>query len=97
MRNISLKLFGALSLILALASCSVEETFVGGTDVKPIVAPVTEDVVPGELIVRFDARVSQILEEAGVVTKSGQENFDRSGVLSVALMLGKIEGRRRRG
>ena len=92
MRNISLKLFGALSLILAFASCSVEEPVVGGTDVKPIVAPVTDDVVPGELIVRFDARVSQILEEAGVVTKSGQENFDRSGVLSVDQILDMVDG-----
>ena len=92
MRNINLKLFGALSLIVAMVSCSVEEPVTGGVDVKPVVAPLTEDVVPGELLVRFDARVSQILEEAGVVTKSGQGNLNRSGVLSVDEILDMVNG-----
>ena len=92
MRNKYLKLFGALSLIVALASCSVEEPVAGVADVKPAVAPLTEDVVPGELLVRFDARVSQILEEAGLVTKSGQGDLSRSGVLSVDQILDMVKG-----
>ena len=92
MRNKYIKLFGALSLMVALASCSVEEPVAGGVDVKPAVAPVTEDVVPGELLVRFDARVSQILEDAGLVTKSGQSNLSRSGVLSVDEILDIVKG-----
>ena len=92
MRKINLKLFGALSLIMAMVSCSVEEPVIGGADVKPAVAPVTEDVVPGELLVRFDARVSQILEDAGVVTKSGQGDLSRSGVLSVDQILDMVNG-----
>ena len=92
MRNIYIKLFGALSLIVALASCSVEEPVAGVADVKPAVAPLTDDVVPGELLVRFDARVSQVLEEAGVVTKSGQTDLSRSGVLSVDQILDMVKG-----
>ena len=92
MRNINIKFFGALSLMVALASCSVEEPVVGGTDVKPAVAPLTDDVVPGELLVRFDSRVSQVLEEAGLVTKSGQGDLSRSGVLSVDQILDMVKG-----
>ena len=50
------------------------------------------DVVEGQLLVRFDARVSDILDKAGV-TKSGPKMpMDRSGVLSVDEILDLVEG-----
>ena len=92
MRNRYVKLFGALAFMSALASCSVEEPSAGVQAGSQVLAPVSEDVVPGELLVRFDERVSNILEEAGVVTRSGQESLSRSGVLSVDQILEMVDG-----
>ena len=87
MRNRYLKLFGALALMSALSSCAVEEPSSGVQADSQVFAPVSEDVVPGELFVRFDERVSKVLEEAGVVTKSGHTSMTRSGLLSVDQIL----------
>ena len=79
-------------LVLGLAACSVDEHKVAlGLD-SPKVSEPTADVVAGQLLVRFDARVSEILDKAGL-TKSGSGlPMDRSGVLSVDEVLDLVEG-----
>ena len=84
-------LFLTAILIAGFSSCSVEGP-VGADAPADKVAPVGPDVVEGELFVRFDASVSEILENAGVVTKSGSDGSSRSGVLSVDEVLELVEG-----
>ena len=72
-------------------SCSIEG------DSTPIqeehkISQFSSDVVEGQLLVRFDPRVSDILDKAGV-TKSGPSlPMDRSGILSVDEILDLVEG-----
>ena len=73
--------FLAASLVLGLASCAID---------APVEAPMPEqpqlnvtDAVPGQLLVRFDARVADVLEQAGVT---------KSGVLSVDEILALVDG-----
>ena len=80
--NIRAKIyFAAASLVLGLASCAID---------APVEAPMPEqpqtsvtDAVPGQLLVRFDARVADALEQAGVT---------KSGVLSVDEILALVDG-----
>ena len=80
--NIRAKIyFVAASLVLGLASCAID---------APVEAPMPEkpqtnvtDVVPGQLLVRFDERVADALEQAGVT---------KSGVLSVDEILALVDG-----
>lgn len=91
MKNIFRILFFAVTLVAGLSSCSVEGP--GGTGTpEDKVAPIGPDVVSGELFVRFDASVSEILDAAGVLTKSGADAASRSGVLSVDEVLELVEG-----
>lgn len=87
------KILFIFTLILGLSACSVEEQSYGGSvDASTsVVAPAPQDAVQGELLVRFDPRVSDILERAGV-TKSGSAPATRSGVLSVDDILDMVEG-----
>lgn len=81
----------ASALMFGLAACSVEGpgVVVPESDKTP---QMSEDVVSGELLVRFDPRVSEILERAGV-TKSGiNAPATRSGVLSVDEVLALVDG-----
>ena len=79
--------------LFMLAACSVEEQNVNMPENVPgKVAPKTEGVVEGELLVRFDPRVSEILDKAGVVTKSGRSAASRSGILSVDQVLDLVDG-----
>ena len=84
--------FGGLILMAGLLSCSVE----GPSDVmsEPAdkVSPIGPDVVAGELLVRFDPSVSEILDKAGVITKSGADAASRSGILSVDEVLELVNG-----
>lgn len=82
----------AALLLTGLTACSVE-----GPD-SPVVEEVSKmpemsaDVVEGQLLVRFDARVSDILDAAGV-TKSGPARpMTRSGVYSVDEILDMVDG-----
>ena len=70
-----------LAFTAALMSCSVENG--KNTEIDDQKMPqMSEDVVEGQLLVRFDPRVSDILDKAGL-TKSGPAlPMDRSGVLS---------------
>ena len=82
--------FVAASLVLGLTSCAID---------APVEAPKAEqpefnvtDAVPGQLLVRFDARVADVLEKAGL-TKSGPAMpMTRSGVLSVDQILELVDG-----
>ena len=81
----------ASALVFGLAACSVEGPGVAVPEDSKT-PQMSEDVVSGELLVRFDARVSTILENAGV-TKSGiGAPATRSGVLSVDEVLSLVDG-----
>lgn len=61
--------------------------------VEQTTAPeLTEDVLPGQLLVRFDARVSDILEKAGVTKSGPMMPMTRSGILSVDEVLDLVKG-----
>ena len=69
----------ASALIAGLASCAVEAP---QEDVKNL-PEAALDAVPGQLLVRFDARVAGILDKAGVTKSGPAAPMTRSGVLSV--------------
>lgn len=79
-------------LLAGFTACSVDgpQTSVDTDESKlPQMSP---DVVEGQLLVRFDARVSEILDKAGL-TKSGPARpMKRSGVLSVDEILSLVDG-----
>ena len=80
-----------LVLAAGLMSCSVENGKISEQNEQKL-PQMSEDVVEGQLLVRFDARVSEILDKAGL-TKSGPSlPMDRSGVLSVDEILDLVEG-----
>ena len=81
----------AAALVAGLASCAID---------APIEAPKVEsdpqlsvnDAVAGQLLVRFDARVADALEQAGL-TKSGPAMpMTRSGILTVDQILDLVDG-----
>ena len=81
----------ASALVFGLAACSVEGPGVAAPE-NDKTPQMSEDVVSGVLLVRFDPRVSEILERAGV-TKSGiNAPATRSGVLSVDEVLALVDG-----
>ncbi len=80
-------------LMWGLTACSVEEPVTGGlADQKP--PQLTEDVVKGQLLVRFDPRVSEILDKAGVTKSGPMLPMTRSGILSVDEILDLVGGYR---
>ena len=91
MNKLYLRSICFLALMLAISSCAVE----GPTENAPVqeqLPQISPDVVSGELLVRFDARVSDILEKNGL-TKSGVgSTMTRSGLLSVDEILDMVEG-----
>ena len=77
---------------MGFAACTVDEHKVTLAPDGPEVPELSADVVEGQLLVRFDPRVSDILDKAGV-TKSGPKMpMTRSGVLSVDEILDLVEG-----
>ncbi len=81
----------AAAMLLVVNACSVEgpRTEVDAPDSK--IPQMSEDVVSGQLLVRFDPSVSGILEQAGM-TKSGPSRpMTRSGVLSVDEVLEMVK------
>ena len=90
MKNIYGIIFLAASMIAGLSACSMEEPFT--EDAPQKVSPVSVDAVSGELLVRFDEGVADILDKAGVVTKSGDTSASRSGILSVDEVLDLVQG-----
>ena len=71
-------------LVAGILSCSMEMPH----ETEKRIPEVTEDAVPGQLLVRFDARVADILDKAGL-TKSP---MTKSGVMSVDEILGLAGG-----
>ena len=87
----SIYVFAAV-LMAGFAACSVEgpET---GTMTEGNKAPmITEDVVKGQLLVRFDPRVSDILDRAGITKSGPMAPMTRSGILSVDEILDLVDG-----
>ena len=69
----------ASALIAGLASCAVDAP---QEEVKNL-PEAALDAVPGQLLVRFDARVADILDKAGLTKSGPAAPMTRSGVLSV--------------
>lgn len=87
----SIYVFAAV-LMAGFTACSVEgpET---GTLTEGNKAPmITEDVVKGQLLVRFDPRVSDILDRAGITKSGPMAPMTRSGILSVDEILDLVDG-----
>lgn len=84
--------FLAAVLMIGLASCSVEGPATGTQTDDKKAPQLTEDVVQGQLLVRFDPRVSDILDKAGVTKSGPMMPMTRSGVLSVDEILDLVDG-----
>ena len=82
----------AAVLLSGLSACSVEGPGTGELTEDKNSPQFTEDVVQGQLLVRFDARVSDILEKAGVTKSGPMMPMTRSGILSVDEILDLVEG-----
>ena len=82
----------ASALVLGLASCSVEGPVTGpDTDVQKV-PELSEEAIGGELLVRFDPRVSDILDKAGLTRTGINSPMTRSGVLTVDEILDLVDG-----
>ena len=82
----------AAVLLLGAAACSVDGPVTGPeTDVQKV-PELSEDVVGGELLVRFDPRVSDILDKAGLTRSGLNSSMTRSGVLGVDEILDLVDG-----
>ena len=92
MKNIYRLIFTTAVIAASLTACSVEEPVTGAVKEPQKVSPVSDDAVAGELLVRFDEGVSKILDQAGLITKSGESAASRSGVLTVDEILDLVEG-----
>lgn len=82
----------AAVLLTELSACSVDVPETGALAEDKNTPQLTEDVVQGQLLVRFDARVSDILEKAGVTKSGPMMPMTRSGILSVDEILDLVEG-----
>ena len=80
------------AVICGLSACALDESQMTSGNEVPKVSEVSVEALPGQLLVKFDASVSRVLEQAGV-TKSGHDSpATRSGVLSVDEILDLVEG-----
>ena len=82
----------AVALVAGMSACSMEEHEPSMEVETPQVPELSADVVEGQLLVRFDARVSDILDKAGVTKSNSKAPASRSGVLSVDEILDLVEG-----
>lgn len=79
-------------LLAGFTACSVDGPQISVDTDESKLPQMSPDVVEGQLLVRFDARVSEILDKAGL-TKSGPARpMKRSGVLSVDEILSLVDG-----
>ena len=80
-----------LALAAGVMSCSVENG--QNTEIDDQKMPqMSADVVEGQLLVRFDPRVSDVLDKAGLTKSGPAASMNRSGVLSVDEILDLVEG-----
>ena len=82
----------AAALMSGLTACSVEEALNGVELEQDKVSQISEGAVSGELLVRFDSAVSDILDKAGVTKSGPSAPASRTGVLSVDEILELVEG-----
>ena len=82
----------ALALAVAMTACGVEEPVRIAPVGQEKVSSFTEGAVAGELLVRFDAEVSDILDKAGVTKSGPAAPASRSGILSVDEILDIVDG-----
>ena len=83
------KIFFIASVLMAgLTACSVESP---REEVKTQ-PEIPVDAVPGQLLVRFDARVADVLDKAGLTRCGSSAPMTRSGVLSVDEILDLVDG-----
>ena len=79
-------------LLMGLSACTVDEHKVTLEQDSPKVPELAADVVEGQLLVRFDARVSDILDKAGLTKSGSNMSMERSGILSVDEILDLVNG-----
>ena len=91
--NIKISMIVMMSVLASgLVSCSTDESRLIGNIDEPSVPEVFEGAVEGQLLVRFNPSVSEVLDKAGV-TKSGiGRPSSRSGIPSVDEILSMVEG-----
>ena len=82
----------ASALAAGLISCSVEGTDASLPSDEHQLPQMSADVLSGQLLVRFDARVSDILDKAGLTKSGPSAPMTRSGVLSVDEILELVDG-----
>ena len=92
MKNKYIAILSVIALAAGLSACSVEGPLTEEPAVPQKVSPVSDDAVAGELLVRFDEGVGKILDEAGLITKSGEAPARRSGILTVDEILDLVGG-----
>ena len=79
-------------LIAGLTACSVDGPVTGPDTDDQKMPEMAEDVVGGELLVRFDPRVSEILDKTGLTRSGINSPMTRSGILSVDEILDLVDG-----
>lgn len=82
----------AAVLVSWLSACTAENPQTELDRQEPDMLPVSEDVVPGQLLVRFDASVAEVLDKAGLTKSGPSAPMTRSGVLGVDEILSMVEG-----
>ena len=93
MTRITNILMAAVSAIAVLTACSTEGPGVV-SEQEDKLPQMSSDVVEGQLLVKFDAYVSDILESAGLTKSSSASPMTRSGILSVDEVLEAVDGYR---
>lgn len=86
------KIFIWTSVLIGLAACSVEQPQNGIAPEEPKVPQEVAGALEGQLLVRFDERVSDILDKAGVTKSGPSAPMTRSGVLTVDEILDLVDG-----
>lgn len=79
-------------LMTGLTACSVEGPATGTQTDLDKTPQMSEDVLDGQLLVRFDPRVSDILDKAGVTKSGPMMPMTRSGIISVDEILDLVDG-----
>lgn len=86
--------FIGLTLSAFFAACSTEISRPGQDDDEAKMPQMSEDVVQGQLLVRFDAAVADILDKAGLTKSGPAAPMTRSGVPGVDEVLDLVDGYR---
>jgi len=76
------------TIVAGVASCAIEAP---QEEVKHLPDAVA-DALPGQLLVRFDSNVADILDKAGLTKSSSAAPMTRSGILSVDEVLDLVNG-----